>query len=129
MERIYTGSLVLGFIALALAVIFWIIAQDLSLDSLFLIVAIVIVCAVAGLLLSALGLFRNRRRGRGLKMPVSALAVNGVAIAVIVVPAVLFVLALAEPTHEEAIEELTQKGLTVQTIGSERPALLVLSQP
>ena len=126
MERIYTGSLVLGFIALALAVIFWIIAQDLSLDSLFLIVAIVIVCAVAGLLLSALGLFRNRRRGMGLKMPVSALTVNGVAIAVIVVPAVLFVLALAEPTHEEAIEELTQKGLTVQTIGSERPALLVL---
>ena len=51
---------------------------------------------------------------------------NAIAIGVVVAAGVSLSAALGEPTYEEAAQELTQKNLTVHTIGSGRPALLVL---
>ena len=87
---------------------------------------VVLVCVIAGLLLSALGLFRHKRRAMGIRMPVSALAANVIAIGAVVVVAVVLVGEYQEPTYEEAAQELTEEGLTVHTIGGDRPALLVL---
>ena len=87
---------------------------------------VVIVCIIAGLLLSALGLFRHKRRDMGIRMPVSALAANVIALGAVVVIAVVLVGEYREPTYEEAAQELTEEGLTVHTIGGDRPALLVL---
>ena len=46
--------------------------------------------------------------------------------AAVVAIGVSLLVAFAEPTLSEATEELTQKGLTVRTIGGERPALMLL---
>ena len=126
------SGLKLGIIALALAIAL-ILERVLDFVGLvpFLIVAlVVIVCIIAGLPLSALGLFRSWRRGTQIRMPVSALAANLIALAAIVVfasvPIVAFVARINEPTLEEAAQDLTEEGLTVLTIGGDRPALLVL---
>lgn len=47
-------------------------------------------------------------------------------VAAVVAIGVSLLVAFAEPTLSEATEELTQKGLTVRTIGGERPALMLL---
>lgn len=122
------SGLVLGLVALALTVvmILGLAAEAISLQFLLLAVILVIVCGAAGLLLSTLGLFRNRRRSVGVKIPASALAVNAIAIGVVVAAGVSLSAVLGEPTYEEATQELTQKNLTVHTIGGARPALLVL---
>ena len=126
------SGLKLGVIALALAIAL-ILERVLDFAGLvpFLIVAlVVIVCIIAGLPLSALGLFRSWRRGTQIRMPVSALAANLIALGAIVVfasvPIVAFVARINEPTLEEAIQDLTGDGLSVLTIGGDRPALLVL---
>lgn len=118
-------GLTLGIIALILGVIFLNIAQSLS-SGWSLGVVIIIFCAVVGLFLSVLALFRMRGRKVGRRVVVSALAVNVVAIVGAGAIGVSLMAALAEPTFGEAIEELTQKDLTVRTIGGERPALLAL---
>ena len=122
----------LGIIALALTIALML-ERVLDIVGLvpFLIVALVaIICIFAGLPLSALGLFRSWRRGSELRMPVSALAANLIALgAVVVFAAVIFGdLAdfITEPTLEEATRDLTDDGLSVLTIGGDRPALLVL---
>ena len=126
------SGLTLGIIALALTIALML---ERVLDTVglvpFLIVALVlIVCIFAGLPLSALGLLRSWRRGSEIRMPVSALAANLIALGAVVVFATMIVGALAdlltEPTLEEAARDLTDDGLLVLTIGGDRPALLVL---
>ena len=121
-------GLALGIIALVLivAVALGGALAYVDLSFLFLGIIVVIVCIVAGLLLSALGLFRTKRRGMGIRIPVSALSVNIVAIGAVAAVAVVFLVVNAEPSFEEATKEFTEEGLTVQTIGGNRPALLVL---
>ena len=119
-------GLALGIIALALIAALGVATAYFDLFSLFLGIIVVIVCIVAGLLLSALGLFRAKRRGMAIKMPLSALSVNIVAVGAVVAVAVVVIVVNAEPSYEEAAKELAEEGLTVQTIGGERPALLVL---
>ena len=126
------SGLRLGIIALVLTVALML-ERVLDMVGLvpFLIAAlVVIVCIIAGLLLSALGLLRSRRRGRGIRLPISALAVNLVALgAAVIFAAVIvgdFVDLINEPTLEEAARDLTDDGLSVLTIGGDRPGLLVL---
>ncbi len=111
---VLTAALALGFVLVAI-----------DLMPLIIGVIVVIACIIAGLLLSALGLFRHKRRGMGIRMPVSALAANVIVLGAVVV-AVVLVGEYQEPTYEEAAQELTEEGLTVHTIGGDRPALLVL---
>ena len=122
------SGLILGIIALvltvALALGFALVVIDPT--PLFIGAIIVVVCIIAGLFLSALGLFRRQRREMGMRMPVSSLAVNIVAIGVVAVAAVMLIGDYLEPTFEKAAQELTEEGLTVHTIGGDRPALLVL---
>ena len=122
----------LGIIALALTIALML-ERVLDIVGLvpFLIVALVaIICIFAGLTLSALRLFRRWRRGSELRMPVSALAANLIALGTVVVLAAVIVGDLAdfitEPTLEEATRDLTDDGLSVLTIGGDRPPLLVL---
>ena len=112
---VLTAALALGFVLVAI-----------DLMPLIIGVIVVIACIIAGLLLSALGLFRHKRRGMGIRMPVSALAANVIALGAVVVVAVVLVGEYQEPTYEETAQELTEEGLTVHTIGGDRPALLVL---
>ena len=122
------SGLTLGIIALvltaALALGFALVVIDPM--PLFIGAIVVVVCIIAGLFLSALGLFRHKRRGLGIRMPVSALAANVIALGAVVVVTVVLVGEYQEPTYEEAAQELAEEGLTVHTIGGDRPALLVL---
>ena len=122
------SGLTLGIIALVLMLVLALGSALAYLDlfSLFIGVIVVIVCIIAGLLLSALGLFRTMRRGMGIRISVSGLSVNIAAIGAVVAVAVTFLVVYAEPTYEEAAQDLTEEGLTVHTIGGDRPALLVL---
>ena len=122
------SGLALGLIALAivLAIVLGSVLEFVSLLFLMLGLIAVIVFGIAGLLLSAIGLFRSRRRSVSIKVPLSALAVNMVAVGAVVAAVAVFMALRAEPTFNEATEELTGKGLTVRTIGGGRPALLAL---
>ena len=119
-------GLTLGIIAVVLTGALGIAMAYVDLFSLFLGIIVVIFCIVAGLFLSAVGLFRAKHMGMAIKMPVSALAANIVAIGSVVTVAVVFIVVNAEPSYEEAAKELIEEGLTVHTIGGDRPALLVL---
>ena len=79
-----------------------------------------------GAVLSGFALLRARRVGSRTRMPLTALALNAGAVAAAVTAAVLVVVVRAEPSLEETIRELNDEGLTVHTIGGERPALLIL---
>ena len=122
------SGLTLGIIALALAVALALGFALAAIDVIPLLagVLVAIVCIIAGLLLSALGLFRRQRSGMGMRMPISALAVNIAAFGAVAVVAVMLLDEYREPTYEEAAQELTEEGLTVHAIGGDRPALLVL---
>ena len=127
-----TSGLALGIIALVLVIA---LLLELVLDIVglipFLVAAIAVVaCAVAGLFLSLLGLLRGRRKGNDIRMPVSALATNVIVLGTVVVVAAVLIAdvvgPIREPTLEEAVQDLTGDGLSVLTIGGDRPALLVL---
>ena len=123
-----TTGLRLGVIALALTAALML-ARALDIVGLvpFLVAAlVVIVCIIAGLFFSALGLFRSRGTGSQIRRPISALVVNVVALGAVVAFATVLVIGFAEPTLEEAAQDLTDDGLSVLTIGGDRPALLVL---
>ena len=122
------SGLTLAIIALALTVALALGSVLVAIDLMPLLVGaiVVIVCIIAGLFLSALGLFKHKRRDLSIRMPVSALAANVIALGAVVVIAVVLVGEYREPTYEEAAQELTEEGLTVHTIGGDRPALLVL---
>ena len=80
----------------------------------------------AGAVLSGLALLRARRAGSRTRMPLTALAFNAGAITAAITAAVVVVVVRAEPSFDETIREFNDEGLTVHTIGGERPALLVL---
>ena len=127
-SKMSVSGLALAIIALALiaALALGSVLVGIDLMPLLMGAIVVIVCIIAGLLLSALGLFRHKRRDMGIRMPVSALAANVIALGAVVAVAVVLVGEYREPTYEEAAQELTEEGLTVYTIGGDRPALLVL---
>ena len=127
-SKMSVSGLTLGIIALAVTAALALGSVLVTIDLMPLLVGavVVIVCIFVGLLLSALSLFRHKRRGMGIRMPVSALAANVIALGAVVVVAVVLVGEYREPTYEEAAQELTEEGLTVHTIGGDRPALLVL---
>ena len=122
------SGLTLGIIALGLTVALTLGFALVVIDPLpvFIGVFVIVVCIIAGLLLSSLGLFMRKRRDMGIRMPVSALAVNVVALGAVALGVVILIGEQREPTYEEAAQELTEEGLTVHTIGGDRPALLVL---
>ena len=119
------SALILGIISLALTVALTVgfALVGIGLTPLFIGAIVVIVCTLIGLLLSVLGLFVHKRRGTGLKLPISALVANVIPLGAV---AAIMLLGGAEPTYEEAAQELTEEGLLVHTIGGNRPALLVL---
>ena len=120
-------GLILGIISLALTVALTLgfALAGIGLAPFLIGVIVVIGCSVIGLLLSVRGLFVHKPRGTGVRMPISALVANGIPLGAVVVAAVML-LGGGEPTYEEAAQELTEEGLTVHTIGGDRPALLVL---
>ena len=127
-----TSGLVLGIVALALviALVLELILDIVGLGPFLAVALAAVVCTIAGLFLSALALFRRRRRDNDIRMPGLALAANVVVLGTIVVFAAVLIAdvvgPIREPTLEEAAQDLTGDGLSVLTIGGHRPALLVL---
>ena len=123
-------GLALGLTAIALGVALTL-ARTLSFVVLKpLLTDAVVVCIALGLVLSILSIVR--RRGQAIRMPLTALAVNLVALGAI---AIIF-LSQGEPTFDEAMLQLIEEsGVTVQRVSGAsvgvrkrepRPALIVL---
>ena len=125
--RLSAIGLLLGIAspALALVITFGLLLTSIGLSLFYGLAVVVVILALAGLTLSGLSLYRRRRAGSGVVLAVVSLGVNGVAI-VFVALVGLWLLGMSEPSLEEATERLVAEGLTVRTIGGERPALLVL---
>lgn len=82
-----------------------------------------IICIIAGLSLSALGLFRNRRMRRGIRIPLTVLATNVIALVTV---AIFAAVAAADidgliggPSIDETARELAEDGLTFNFFGSD----------
>ena len=115
---------ILGLVlALALALAF--LLAIIQLMPALVLAVVILVAVLAAFALSARELFRRGQTGRGWAMPTLSLGVNGVAIGFVVLLA-LFVLSTREPTLDEAAQRLATEGLTVHTVGTSRPALLIL---
>ena len=122
-------ALVLGLTAIALGVALTL-ARTSSLIGLSpLLEGAVVVCIALGLIMSALSLVR--RRGRAIRMPLTALTANVVVLGAVVV----IVLGQGEPTFDEAMLQLVEEsGVAVLRISGagvdhrrgSRPALIVL---
>ena len=76
------SGLTLGIISLALTVALTLGFALVVVGPIFFLIGaiVVIVCSGVGLLLSVVGLFRHKRRGMGLRMPISALVANVIAL-------------------------------------------------
>ena len=84
------------------------------------------VCSVAGLAMSLLAFFRRREGQSNMKMAAGGLLTNVAVVAALIAGVSLVVSGFAEPSIDDAVDELVQKGLQVHTIGGNRPALLAL---
>ena len=124
-----TLGLVLGLTAIALGVALTLVGTSSLIGLNPLLEGAVFVCIVLGLVLSVLSLVR--RRGRTIRMPLTALTVNIVALGVVVI----IILGRGEPTFDEAMLQLVEEsGVAVQRISGAgvdrsrnwRPALIVL---
>ena len=128
-----TLALVLGLTAIALGVALTLIRTSPLIGLNPLLEGAVVVSVALGLCLSVLALVR--RRGRTIRMPLTALMVNLVALGVGVGVAII-IPGLGEPTFDEAMFQLMEEsGVTVQRIPgtgvgvrqrNSRPALIVL---
>lgn len=122
-------GLALGLMAIALGIALTL-ARTLSFVALKpLLTDAIVVCIALGLVLSVLSLIR--RRGQIIRMPLTAIAVNVVALGAVVV----IILSQGEPTFDEAMLQLVEEsGVAVQRIPGtgvdhrrdSRPALIAL---
>ena len=125
--RLSAIGLLLGIASPALAVVltFGLLLTIISLSLFYGLAVVVVIVALSGLTLSGLALYRRRRAGSGIVLSVVSLGVNSIAIAFVALVG-LWLLGMREPSLDEASQRLAAEGLRVQTIGGERPALLIL---
>ena len=122
-------ALTLGVISLALSVLLTLglMLSVIGLAPFFLGALAVFILITVGLVLTIMELFR--RRGRGKVAPISALAVNVVALGAAIVAAVI-IFGDNEPDYDDAMRQLVSKSGVgaVQRIGLGRPALLAMPE-
>ena len=116
------GSLSVVF---AVALGFAFLLSLIRLTPLLVVAAITFVATLVGFAFSASDLLRRRRAGRGIIPPILSIGLSSVAIGLLALVA-LFALSTREPTLDEAAQRLTAEGLSVHTVGTSRPALLIL---
>ena len=87
---------------------------------------IVAACTIGGLVASCIAIRVRRRSGRGIRFLVMGAAWCASVATLLAVGAVTVLVLLGEPSFDEAAQELTEMGLAVHKIGSDRPALLAL---
>lgn len=122
-------GLTLGIASPALAIVLTIgfLLSAINLRVLYVLAVVVVIAVVAGLTLAILAFFRHRRTGSGIVLPIVSLVVNSITIAAVALVG-LWILGMREPSLDDAVQRLDAEGLRVQTIGGERPALLILPE-